>query len=617
MRRGTIAAACALLCLGTVLVFLPLRQAEFINYDDDMYVTSNALTMKGLSWDGFVWAWTNAKFNWHPLTWLSHMLDCQLFGLNAGAHHLSSLALHGANSALLLYLLLRLTGAFWASVFVAALFALHPLHVEPVAWIAARKDLLSTWWWFAALLAYVRYTERRTRVRYGLIGMCLVLSLLHKGMAVTLPLMCLLLDYWPLQRWPAAPTEHGPAAGTTRNALPVRVLLLEKLPLFLIALAGMAVQILAQRWCGALVPLDRLPLPHRLANATVAYTAYIVKMLWPADLALPYPLPPGFPPSWQIVASLTSLLGVSVIVATLGRRRRYLVTGWLWYLITLLPVIGLVQIGWQSMADRYTYVPLVGLFLAIAWGIADLGRNHPLVRATLPAAAGLIILACAILSRIQIGYWHDSLTLFRHTAAVTTNNVVAEVNGGRAADKAGLGDEALRRLTAALRIDPASATAHYGLAEVLIRHGQLAAAETHLREAERLRPDAANSLVENNLGVALKEAGQDAAARAHFAAAVAIDPGNAEAQNNLGAALAAAGQPAAAEAYFREAVRLQPQYVSARVNLGLARLEQGDLAGAREHFAAAIALDPRDAALRDRLAQTLQAADRNAADFHE
>lgn len=604
--RGRSAAVAAALAVITAATFMPLRSAQFLNLDDNVYVTQNGLVPRGVTWEGLRWAVSTAEFNWHPLTWLSHMVDCQLFGLNAGAHHLSSVALHALNSGLLLYVLFRLSRDLWPSAFTAALFALHPLHVEPVAWIAARKDLLSTAWWLAAFLAYVRYTERPTRPRWALVGLAMALSLMSKGMAVTLPALLLLLDYWPLRRWSIEPGLCEPPAA--RGASPSRGhLIMEKLPLVVLALAGMVVQVVAQRLSGALRSLDQVPVHARIANALVAYGAYGAKMVWPVDLAVPYPLHPRLPPVWQVAAAATWLVCASAVVAAWCCRRRYLLTGWLWYLVTLLPVIGLVSIGAQSMADRYTYVPLVGLFMIVAWAGADLGRLYPPTRSALAGAAVLIVLVCAGLTRQQIGYWRDSLTLFRHTLAVTEDNIVAAVNAGAAADEAGYGDEALAHFAEALRINAQEATAHFGLTLALIRHGDLDAAREHMRMAESLRPFRGNSVLENNLGVALKAAGRAAEAREHFAAAVRLDPGNAEAHNNLGVTMAEAGRAAEAEPYFQEAVRLQPNYVSARVNLGLARLQQGDAAGAQEHFAIAAALDPNQASLLESLTERMPA----------
>lgn len=526
--RTVRAAVFAVVCLVTLLVFLPLRGAEFLHYDDNLDVTENIHVRAGLTWDGLRWAATSTP-RWIPLTWLSHMVDCELFGLDPGAHHLTSVAWHVANTALLLYVLLRLTGALWPSAFVTALFALHPLHVEPVAWIAARPHLLCTAFWLAAILAYVRYTERRTRPRYLLVCLCMLLSLLSRSMAVTLPLTLLLLDYWPLRRWPIP--FNGAAAGR---------LLREKLPLLILAAGGALVQVAEQRSAGSLASVGVLPISWRIAHAILNYTTYVSKMFWPVNLAIEYPLQREFPPAGQIVAALAVLTLASIAVTGLGGKRPYLVTGWLWYLITLLPVTGLLQMGHQTMADRYTYVPLIGLFLIIAWGAAEAARNRPVVRAVLSVTGVVTILLCGDLARRQIGYWHDGITLFRHTLAVTADNSYAEVD----------------------------------------------------------------------LGAALAAAGQHEEARAHFTAALRIDPYNSEALNNMGVMLAQDGHPDQAEAYFQTAAQLQPRDASAHRNWGLARLQQGNAAGAREQFEIAVALAPQDVMAHAGLAQALEAEGR-------
>lgn len=571
--RRTVFTVLVALCVVTLVVFSRLHTAEFLGYDDGIYVTENPHVTNGLTWAGMRWAMTKADLNWHPLTWLSHMLDCQLFGLTPGAHHLTSVLLHVGNSALLAYVLLRLTSALWPSSCVAALFALHPLHVESVAWISERKDLLSTGFWFLAILAYLRYTERPNHRRYAVVCLCMILGLMSKGMVVTLPLTLLLLDYWPLQRWPA-PRGGGTAADSP--PMPDRVcawsLLREKLGLFLIAFAGSAVQIISQRSGGAIRSLDEVPVPLRLANAVVSYAVYAWKMIWPHDLAVLYPLHPPLPAAGLIVGSALCLLAASSGVVLWGREYRYLVTGWLWYLVTLVPVIGFITIGYQSMADRYTYVPMIGLWLMLAWGVSDIARRQPAVRAALPIAAGGLLLLCALLTWRQLGYWHDTLSLFRHTVAVTTDNAIAENNLGVALKKAGQRDEARAHYAAALRIKPTYAEARYNMGKLYAEDGQLAAATEHFR------------------------------------AALALKPRLPEAHNDLGTTLANAGQLDEAEAHFRAAVESNPSYVQARMNLGTARFQRGDPAGAREQFLAVLALAPRNAAAHNALAQALEAA---------
>lgn len=628
-RRGAAFLAGVLLWLATVLVFAPLREAAFLQYDDDSNVTANLFVRSGFTWPGIRWAattpWgTTNPGKWTPLVWLSHMLDCQLFGLDAGAHHLSNVLLHAANSVLLLYTLLRLTTALGPSAFVAALFAVHPLHVEPVAWVSGRTHLLSTFFWLATILAYVRYTERPSRGRYLITGAGLILSLMSKGMMLTLPITLLLLDYWPLRRWPAARTgDHPRLAGWP--------LVQEKIPLLLIAGAGFVVELLAQRFVGALQSAEQAPVPLRIANAVVSYASYIWKTVWPTGLAIPYPWHPAGPPAWQIAGAALALIGLSGGVIVWGRSRRYLVTGWLWYLVTLLPVIGFVSVGHQAMADRYTYVPLIGLFLAIAWGAAEAGRTYALPRPVLAVAAGGAIIFLISLTRTQIGYWHDGSTLFRHTLAVTQDNPFGELSLGVALAAAGEREEARAHLAAAVRIDPSNPVAHTALGSALLDENQAAAAEEHFRTAVRLRPtyvparmrlgalrlrqgDAAeaqeqfraaveaqpqNVQAHAGLAQALEREGRLNEARVeydwiarHYREMLRLNPDDASLVNALGAALKATGQRADACGHFAAALRLNPSDPDARYNAGLCLAEDGDIAGAEAYFRDVLRLSP-------------------------
>lgn len=630
--RAALGAGAALLAAVTLFVFLPLRHAGFLNYDDPEYVSGNPHVRGGFTPENVVWALTNADFNWHPLTRFSHMLDYRLFGLDAGAHHLESVLVHLANTLLLLWVLGRCTGAWWRSFFVAGLFALHPLHVEPVAWISARKDLLSTFFWFAALLAYVRWAERPALARYLVLCLCMVLSLTSKGMIVTLPLMLLLLDYWPLRRWPGSDRAR------------IAALVLEKTPLFAIAAVGMLVQFAAQHSVGAVQSLQGVPVSLRLGNAVISYASYLVKMVWPADLALPYLLPESVPIA-RFLAASAGLGAVSACVARFGRDRPYLVTGWLWYLATLLPVIGIVQIGQQSMADRYTYVSLVGVFVALTWLGADLAAAFPRVGAWRAAVALAVLGVCAVLSRAQVRHWQDSISLFRHTIAVTGENPIAENNLGTALEKSGRREEARIHYERALRFDPNHVRAHNNLGALLRDDGRFAEAEQHFLAALRLRPyfaeavvglgflrlrqgdprgakevflraiemDANDARAHFGLGQALSQGGEAGAhAREAFAESLRLYPDNSEARNNLGALLAAEGRLAEAEEQFREAVRLRPDYAGARMNLGLARLHAGDHAGARAQFAAVASAEPENGLAHLGLARALEGEGRAA-----
>lgn len=671
-RRSAVFVA-ALLCVATFWVFAPLRHAEFLTYDDGLHVTANPFTRVGITWAGLVWALTNTA-KWIPLTWMSHMLDSQLFGLAAGAHHLSGVALHIANSLLLFSVLLRGTAALRPSAAAAALFALHPLHVEAVAWISSRPHLVSTFFWLVALLAYVRYTERRTAARYAVVGVCMLLGLMSKGMVVTLPLALLLFDYWPLRRSSAT----ADTAGRSGWAL-VR----EKIPLLLLSFASVAGQIGEQWFAGTLMPLDTVPLAVRAANIPINYAAYVGKMLWPARLAIVYPLSPDLPPAWQIGGAALGLIGAGALISRAGGRHPYLVTGWLWYLVTLVPVIGFFPIGRQVIADRYTYLPLIGLFIMLAFGVDEVAQRRRVPRSALHAAAAAMLLLCAAWSRVQVGYWHDGVTLFRHALSVTTDNAVAENNLGAALRAIGQRAEARAHFAAAVRINPAYPEAHNNLGVELAEEGQLAAAEEHFREAVRLRPSYAAARVslgiarlrrgdaagareqfalaaeeepqnataraglaqalemagqraealaayeqavrlyreelrlnpaqadaENVLGLTLKAVGQRDEARAHFAAALRLNPSYTEARYNLGLLLAEDGQFAAAEAEFRNVLGLAPAFIPARLSLGMIRLHQGDAADARQQFGAVVAAQPLNPLAHLGLAQAFESEQR-------
>jgi protein O-mannosyl-transferase len=593
------------LLLTTLWVFAPLRHADFLNFDDNLYITTNAVTRQGLTWDGLKWAATTMDVNWHPLTWLSHMLDCQLFGLWAGAHHMISVFLHLVNSILLLAVLVRFTGVLGPSVWVAALFAVHPLHVEPVAWISSRKELLSTLFWFTALLAYKRYTEQRTAWTYLTVCLAMLCGLLSKSMVVTLPFTLLLLDYWPLGRWGG----HLQKRGSSPSLLSTATLLWEKLPLVAMAGAAALLQIVAQDHAGALRSLDEISLTSRVSNAVVSYATYLTKVVWPSGLAIPYPLHLDTPMAGSVFVSLLLLGAVSVFVATCGRRHRYLVFGWLWYLVTLLPVIGLVSIGLQAGADRYTYVPLIGPFTAVVWLVTDLTRNRFPGRLVTIAVGGLALLTFAYLAHVQVGYWHDSITLFRHTLSVTRDNGVAEDDLGEALIFAGQREEALEHFVAALRIYPGNASALNNLGRLLLEKGQAQEASNYLRQAVTLQPGLVPARV--NLGTVLLLLGDPAGAREQFAAAVEKDPGKVNAHLGLAHALEREGQLAEARDAYARVVALDPTVAVAQERLASLLAATGRPDKAIAHYEEALRLDPKFLAAKTGLAAALKSAGRD------
>ena len=423
------------LSLLIFLAYWPVLSCDFINYDDPFYVTSNSHVKAGLSLDSIRWAFTTFFFyNWHPLTWISHMLDVQLFGLNPLGHHLTSLLLHIANSLLLFILFRKMTGSTWKSASVAFLFALHPLHVQSVAWVTERKDVLSTFFWLLVMLAYTAYANKPKLATYLLCILLFICGLMAKPMLVTLPFVLLLMDFWPLGRLRRNISISADTANVVRQCS-FSHLLLEKLPFAVLAVASSVVTFLAQKQGGA-VHEDRL-LSVDVGNALVSYLQYALKMLWPSRLAVYYPYNPAAISAWQVAVALISLLVATALAIRFRRRFPYIAVGWLWYLGTFVPVIGFLRIGEQAMADRYTYIPLIGLFIIAVWGIADLTQQLRIPKAIIVTVIGTILVACSLLTNLQTRLWRDSVTLFSHAVAVTENNWIAHKNLAAALAKQG------------------------------------------------------------------------------------------------------------------------------------------------------------------------------------
>ncbi len=493
-----IAAAIAIL---TLAVYARVAGYPFVAYDDDLYVTQNPHVLAGLSAEGAAWAFTTTSAaNWHPLTWLSHMADVSLFGVNPGAHHAVNVVIHAANALLLFFLLSRTTGAPWRSGFVAALFSLHPLHVESVAWVAERKDVLSALFFLLACRAHVRYVERPGRGRYLALAAFFCLGLLSKPTVVTLPFVLLLLDYWPLGRM--APGK-GPA---DRLPVPLGRLLLEKVPLFLLAAAVSAVAYATQQAGGT---VSGFPWAIRAAHAVNACAGYIGKMFWPGSLAVFYPFSGGNLSGPATAAAVALLASATALALATLRSRPYLAAGWFWYLVTLVPASGIVQVGAHSMADRYTYLPLVGIFVMLAWGVPPLLPDRPGRKAALAASAALVLSSAAVASWFQVGYWRDSEALFSRALNVTADNWVAHYNLALVLQRQGRDAEAAPHYLAMLRIVPELpdtapnlARAHNNLGVALERLGDLEGASTQFRESLRLRPR--DPTVEANLGNVLR-----------------------------------------------------------------------------------------------------------------
>lgn len=524
-----------MLGLGTAALYWPIINHPFILYDDEQYVTGNTHITTGLSWTNFTWAFTSGEAaNWHPLTWLSHQLDCSLFGLKAGGHHLINLLFHVVNTLLLFVFLRGATGTVWRSALVAALFAWHPLHIESVAWVSERKDVLSTFFWLLTLMAYVGYAQRRsTNSRLSTLNYFLALSffacgLMSKPMVVTLPFVLLLLDFWPLKR--LAGCEMGEAKSNCQSQIAnFKFLTLEKLPFFVLAAGGSAVTYLVQSSGGA---LWQTPWADRLGNAVIAYARYVAKIFWPSDLAIVY----SHPKHWPVVLALGAalvLLVWTVLCVRNWRNKPYLVVGWFWFLGTLVPTIGIVQVGAQSMADRYTYIPSIGFFIVLAWGAADFLAAHPKFKTiTLIIAVGALA-GCVLTASAQISYWRDNITLFRHAIEVSPNNYIAANCLGKAYEKTG---------------DKAHALVLYRLA---------------VEQAPRFPQS------QFNYAMTLMEFGQTQEAVQHLEAAAALEPSNPEIQFNLGIYFAQNRSWTNAVNCFRKAVQLRPDLIIAQKNLDL------------------------------------------------
>ncbi len=518
------AGVCLSLAVLTWVVFGQTLWHDFVNYDDPRYVYENTRITSGLSISGIAWGFTHIhSLNWHPLTTISHMLDCQLHGLKAGWHHFTNVFLHTLAAILLFLALRQLTGAVWRSAFVAAVFAIHPLRVESVAWIAERKDVLSGVFFMLTLLAYVYYVRVPRVARYLLVLLVFACGLMSKPMLVTLPFVLLLLDYWPLAR--------------INNQFWKR--LLEKIPLIALSALSSITTFLVQK--GAVGQTEELPILERINNAVVSYVLYIWQMLWPVDLAVFYPHPENRLPLWEIVSCLVLLICATAVAIALRKRRPYLITGWLWYLGMLVPVIGLVQVGWQGRADRYTYLPQIGLYIAATWGVADLTAFYRHQRAILSTAAILVIGALTWCAWVQTSYWRDSETLFRHAAAVTTNNDVADNNLGIVFLGQGKVDDAISLLQRAVDLRPDNSPAHENLAKALLQKGRVTEALVHYHKLLELQPD--NMEVHNIVGTVLVQQGHVAEGVEEWHKVLAVEPDNGNAMSNLAWVLATSPDP--------------------------------------------------------------------------
>ena len=544
---------CLLLVVATLALYNPVNRHPFVNYDDDRYVTENPHVQNGLSGDTIGWALTAMEQgNWHPLTWLSHALDWQLFHQNPTGHHFTSLLIHATNAVLLFVFLIYSTGRIGPSWFVAALFALHPINVESVAWIAERKNVLSTFFFLAALIAYCWYARKPDWRRYLAFASLFILGLMSKPMVITLPCVLLLLDYWPLGRIHGGPVHaQVPQSSLSR-------LLVENLPVVALSAASAVVTMKAQQAGGAVRSTAQFSLGVRLENAVVAYATYLWKMIWPSHLAPLYPHPGDSLAVWQIVISALVLLVVTGVVLRF-RSRRYLMTGWLWFLGTLIPVIGLFQVGDQAMADRYAYIPLIGIFVMVVWSAADLADSFQLGLRVRMIPAACLLMALSVATHSQLGYWSSSYDLWSHALAVTDKNFIAQDNLGGALLLMGKPDEAFPHFQVAAEINPKDPMSHANLGAYLQEHGRLTEAIEQHNRAISLTSDAGLlASTYSNLGTAYRKLGEDEKARESYDQALRLNPNQSNAYLGLGQLLEKQNRLDEAISNYSRAIELRP-----------------------------------------------------------
>lgn len=582
-------AICLALIAITFAVFGQTLRYGFVNYDDPAYVSENRQIQAGLSWQNIGWAFTHVhSHNWHPLTTISHMFDCQVFGLKPGAHHFVNVLLHSLSVVLLFLLLEQMTtgpsrtGTIWRSAFVAAVFAVHPLHVESVAWISERKDVLSGLCFMLTLLAYVHYSRKPNAVRYATMSIPFVCGLLSKPMLVTLPVVLLLLDYWPLQRWQSDKREVQRAKSKEQNQisgfqrfsvsafLSVRGLVVEKIPLFVLALGSAIATLIAQR--GGILQMAHLPLTWRIANAASVYLIYAWQMFWPLNLAVIYPHP-GQLPIWETALATALLILVTVLAIVLRKRRPYFISGWFWYLIMLVPVLGLIQVGSQAHADRYTYLPQLGLYVAVVWGIADLLQSFRYRREICAVVAPLIIAMLGWRSWIQTGYWRDTERLWSRTLTVTGQNDFAHFGLGEFLLKVHRLDEAIAQFKIVLASHPNDPDANFQMGYAFMEKGDADAAMVHFEQTLKAKPE--NSDAETNLGNVLLKSDRVLKAVEHFRVVVRHEPSSALAHYNLAVGLHRLGQLPEAIAQYKEALAIDPNYPDAAEFLQQAQSQNG------------------------------------------
>ncbi|MGD9383274.1 MAG: tetratricopeptide repeat protein [Desulfobacterales bacterium] len=552
-----------LLVLAIAIAYIQVRNLDFVGYDDQLYITKNSYVQDGITLNGAIWAFTtDHDANWFPLTWLSHMLDCELYGLNPLGHHWTNLLLHMANTILLFLVLNLMTETLWRSAFVAFLFALHPLHVESVAWISERKDVLCTFFGMLTILAYCRYVKKPIIINYLLIILFLSMGLMAKPMLVTLPFVLLLLDFWPLQRFQYTNSSSKPGRIIRSDFQEVFRLISEKIPLFIPVLVSSILTFMVQRSGGATRSLESFPLQIRIANAFVSYVKYVAKAVWPAHLSVFYPHPGKTFAEWQVFGALM-MISMAVFFALRALKHYpYIAVGLFWYLGTLIPVIGLVQVGSQAMADRYTYIPLIGIFIIVAWGASDLTLKWHYQKIVLTVSAVIILSIMTVRTFVQVSHWENAVTLFENAVKIDSNNTLSHNNLGIALYDQGNIEKSAFHFREALRIEPYYIVARVNLARVLSAQGNLEDAIRHLREALKINPK--HFMAHYQLGILLLKQKNIKEAYVHFAEVIKLNPDYAEAYGQIGIILAEQGKYKKAKIFFLKALQLNPDLIKAR-----------------------------------------------------
>jgi tetratricopeptide (TPR) repeat protein len=565
VRKITVISVYSVLTLSTLLVFWQVRNFDFAKYDDNIYVYENPHVLKGLTPDGIIWAFTtDCSAHWHPLTWLSLMLDCQLFGANPGRMHLMNVILHLVNTLLLFAILKKMTGALWPSAFVAAAFALHPMHVESVAWITERKDVLSTLFFLLTLAAYAGYVRRPTVFRYITALAAFALGLMAKPMLVTLPFLLILLDYWPLLRMSILNRQSS----TLNSKFSILNAVFEKIPFFALSVVSSVITFLIPLGSGVMEHIDALSFKDRIANAFLSYARYIGKLFWPRNLAVFYPFDADNFASRQVAMCVLLLIVISILVIRFGQNRKYLPVGWFWFVGTLVPVIGFVQVGMQSLADRYTYIPYIGLFIMIAWGLPELLSKWPQRKIAFGLSMVIVLTTLGICTHQQVSYWNNSITLFSHAIEVTQNNYLAYNSLGVAYYSLGRYQETIESCKQAIKIKPGYTQAHYNLGLAYSRLGRWQEAVESNKQAVRIKPNYAEA--HNDLGVTYGNLGRWQDAIEEYQQTIKIKPDYADAHYNLGIAYGKLGRSQEAIDAYRQAIRIKPGYAQAHYNLGVA-----------------------------------------------